>query len=230
MILARFLRFAFRLLYHRLAWIYDIVAAAVSAGQWKNWVLSTVPLLPETGRILEVGHGPGHLLEHLLRKGRRIAAVDLSPQMGRRARRMLRAAGLEAPLARANALALPFPPGAFDAVVATFPAEYIAERAAWVSFARVLAPGGRVVVLLGANPLGRGLLRSASRLLFRLTRQEIKVPEDLIRVRFEAALRETGLEVEFRQAEVDRSTVFLLLAKRDGSAERGSAEPSRFAI
>jgi ubiquinone/menaquinone biosynthesis C-methylase UbiE len=214
MILIRFLRFVFKLLYHQLAWTYDLVAWLVSAGQWRTWVLSTVPLLGAAGQILEIGHGPGHLQRQLLQDGRRVTGVDLSPQMGRLAFRRLRRAALSPRLVRADALHLPFRSAGFDAVAATFPAEYIADPAAWQSFARVLVPGGRVVVLLGANVLGSGPLRLLSRLLFRLTRQEVREPEALIRARFAHALADAGLEIEFKQVGVNGSTVFYCLGKK----------------
>ncbi len=59
------LRFFFRLLYHQFAFTYDLVAATVSLGRWKDWVLSVVPFIEGT-RILEIGHGPGHLQRALL--------------------------------------------------------------------------------------------------------------------------------------------------------------------
>jgi len=214
MIVVRLLRFAFRLLYHQFAWTYDFVAWIVSAGQWKKWVLSMEPHLDGAERILEIGHGPGNLQERLLRDGRRVVGVDLSPQMGRMAGRRLTRLGLAPRLVRADAQQLPFPGSAFDAVVATFPAEYIAEPAAWGSFYRVLADCGRILVLLGATPLGGGLLRRVSRLLFRITNQQIKEPGDVIRARFTSAMAESGLEIEFRRAEVNRSTVFFILGKK----------------
>ena len=54
------LRFFFYLLYHSFAFAYDLVAASVSLGRWKDWVLSVVPFI-EGNRVLEIGHGPGHL-------------------------------------------------------------------------------------------------------------------------------------------------------------------------
>jgi len=61
----QFLRLFFRLLYHQLAFTYDLVAASVSFNRWKDWVMSVVPFI-EGNRILEIGHGPGHLQRILL--------------------------------------------------------------------------------------------------------------------------------------------------------------------
>ena len=40
--------FAYELLYHPLAWSYDWVAALVSAGKWRDWVLTSLPYLKWT--------------------------------------------------------------------------------------------------------------------------------------------------------------------------------------
>ena len=60
-VINRILKTFFYLLYHRFAWAYDFVATAVSVGMWNEWVLSIIPYL-EGPKVLELGHGPGHLL------------------------------------------------------------------------------------------------------------------------------------------------------------------------
>jgi len=59
---------AFHLLYHEAAWAYDAVAAAVSLGQWRAWGAAALPFLPGP-RVLELGHGPGHMLIALTAAG-----------------------------------------------------------------------------------------------------------------------------------------------------------------
>ncbi len=59
-LIQRFLRVFFHLLYHPFAFAYDLVATVVSFGKWNEWVLSVIPFISGT-RILELGHGPGHL-------------------------------------------------------------------------------------------------------------------------------------------------------------------------
>ena len=54
------LRF-FHLLYHQLAWAYDAVSAAVSLGRWQDWGAAALPFV-NGASVLELGHGPGHLL------------------------------------------------------------------------------------------------------------------------------------------------------------------------
>ena len=41
----RLVSFGFRLLYHELAWSYDLVAWLVSCGQWQNWGRAALPYL-----------------------------------------------------------------------------------------------------------------------------------------------------------------------------------------
>ncbi|MDO8754211.1 MAG: hypothetical protein Q7J80_09995, partial [Anaerolineales bacterium] len=92
----RFMRFFFHLLYHSFAFTYDLVAAIVSFGGWNDWVLSILPFIAGT-RILELGHGTGHLQRILLTlrhgsgrdRGLFAVAIDESAQMGTLAKRRL---------------------------------------------------------------------------------------------------------------------------------------------
>lgn len=83
-----FIRTFFRLLYHELAWTYDLVAWFVSFGQWKAWGRAAISRL-RGPRVLELAHGPGHLLVAMTRAGLAPVGLDLSPQMGRLARARL---------------------------------------------------------------------------------------------------------------------------------------------
>lgn len=146
---ASLVRFGFRLLYNELAWTYDAVSYAVSLGQWREWTRAGLPFL-QGPHVLELGHGPGHLQVALREAGFRPVGLDLSAFMGRMAR-------VRAPaLVRARAEALPFPAGAFDSVLSTFPTVYIAEPATLAGVARVLRPGGRLVVVPEAMLSGGG--------------------------------------------------------------------------
>src|SRR5512133_1366539 len=167
------LRFFFYLLYHPFAFTYDLVAATVSLGRWKDWVLSVVPFI-EGNHILEIGHGPGHLQRVLLRRGLFAVGIDESAPMGRLAQKNLRRGIVQHPkhfsssirqgnytqtnLTRGLAQHLPFPSEYFDTLVATFPAEYIFEAITLDEAYRVLHPGGRFIILPGASILGRGLM------------------------------------------------------------------------
>jgi ubiquinone/menaquinone biosynthesis C-methylase UbiE len=144
----RFMRFFFHLLYHPFAFTYDFVAWIVSFGRWKDWVFSVFPFIEGT-RILELGHGPGHLQRFLLDRGLSPVALDESTQMGFIAKRRL---GGKHKLARGLSQALPCPANYFDTVVSTFPSEYIFDSRTLAEIKRVLRPGGKLVVLPAAFP------------------------------------------------------------------------------
>jgi ubiquinone/menaquinone biosynthesis C-methylase UbiE len=154
-------------LYAEFAWAYDLVSWVVSLGRWEAWRRVALRYLQGEQRILEVGCGTGHLLHDLAGRARLVFGCDSSPAMLRQARRR---AGRMVPLCRARAQALPFSAAAFDTVVCTFPAGYISDPHTWAEFARVLAPGGRVVVVYGVSAGGRTLGQRLVRLLLALGR------------------------------------------------------------
>src|SRR5574342_376957 len=82
------LRILFHLLYHQFAFAYDLVAAIVSFGRWKDWILEVVPFVEGT-RALEIGHGPGHLQRFLLNRNLVAVAIDESAPMNRLAKHRL---------------------------------------------------------------------------------------------------------------------------------------------
>ena len=82
------LRLFFRLLYHQFAFTYDLVAATVSFNRWKDWVMGVLPFI-QGNRVLEIGHGPGHLQRVLRSRGLMAVGLDESAQMGRLAKRNL---------------------------------------------------------------------------------------------------------------------------------------------
>ncbi|RME35919.1 MAG: class I SAM-dependent methyltransferase, partial [Thermoflexia bacterium] len=161
------------------AWAYDAVAWTVSRGKWTTWGSVALPFLAN-GPVLELAHGPGHLLLQMARWGLRPVGLDLSPQMSALARRRLRRAGLVPRLVRARAQHLPFPKGAFRSLVATFPTEFILDPATAREAARVLAPEGTLVLVLNAIPGGGDLLSYALRLLYRLTGQNQALPDEAL--------------------------------------------------
>ena len=214
----RLLRYLFHLLYHPLAWTYDWVAWTVSVGMWQRWVFSVLPVI-EGPHVLELGPGPGHLLKKLIQDpARKPVALEKSPQMRRIARRNLAKAGLAARILAGDALDLPFKSQTFDTIVATFPAEYIANPITWQQAARVLKPGGRFVVLLGAQVIGGGILHRAAALLFRVTGQAGALEQAVIRSRLEAALDKTDLQTRIIQKQVGKSRVFTVIAEKIAAA------------
>ncbi len=202
------LRLFFRLLYGPFAWTYDGVAWAVSRGKWRAWGAAVLPFIPG-GPVLELAHGPGHLLLRLARQGLQPVGLDLSRQMGALAYRRLRRAGLSPRLVRARAQRLPFPDATFRAVVATFPTEFILDPATAQEAARVLSQGGTVVVVPVAVPGGRGLLARALRFLYRVTGQDRFPPGDPF-----SAWRDAGFSLCTEWQRVGSDSVLLIRGTR----------------
>jgi SAM-dependent methyltransferase len=144
----------FGLLYRNRA-LYWLASTIPFAGQWRVWQRLALSRL--VGHIvLEVGCGPGKLLGDMLAAGYACSAIDRSPQMVDAARGELRRRGFSfsaSAVHRASVQGLPFADAIFDDVVSTFPTEYIADPDALREIARVLRPGGRLVVVLGAELL-----------------------------------------------------------------------------
>jgi SAM-dependent methyltransferase len=154
-------RWLFELLY-RSRTLYWLASTIPFAGQWRVWQRLALERVAGVD-TLEVGCGIGTLLGDTLERGYHARAVDRSPQMVAATRRELRRRGL--PLAPdtvqlASVQALPFDRASFDSIISTFPTDYIADPAALREIARVLRPGGRLVIVLGASLLpARAVLR-----------------------------------------------------------------------
>lgn len=206
-LLTRFLIFFFYLIYEPLAWSYDLVAWVVSLGRWKKWVYSTLLELPGP-RVLELGHGPGHLQLAMHQRGVQVFGLDRSAQMGRLARRRLAAAKVTPTLVRAMVEHLPFIPHAFDQIVATFPSEYIVQACTLAESHRVLTNNGKLVLLPVAWIRGNRLWDRAAGWLFRVTGQTPNWDS-----RFGVPLRAAGFSVEEKPIKLLSSEVMLIVAR-----------------
>jgi SAM-dependent methyltransferase len=155
---ARLRRGLFELLYkNRL--LYWFASTIPFAGHWRVWQRLVLPRL-RGHDVLEVGCGIGDLLVDMAQAGYRCQGIDRSPQMVAATRDKLARKGLagQADVIQGVVQALPFGDATFDSVVSTFPTEYIADPAALREIARVLRPGGRLIVVVGANLLPIGPL------------------------------------------------------------------------
>lgn len=209
----RLMRVFFRLLYHSMAWTYDLVAAAVSLGRWKRWVLAAEAMLPP-GRILELGFGPGHLQARLRSGGRDVYGLDESAQMALQAARRLRAGNTVRPnLARGLAQALPYSQAVFDGVVATFPTLYIIDPSTLSEIMRVLRPGGRLVVLSAAWHTGRSLPERFMSGLFRITGQ-VPQADPVHAEAFAVPFEQAGFLARVHWAEIPGSRLLFIVSER----------------
>lgn len=209
--LTRFLRLFFQWLYHPLAFTYDLVAAAVSFGRWNDWIREVLPHVCGT-RVLEVGHGPGHLQHSLLDLGLAPVGLDESAQMGRLAKtRLVKIGYTKIQLARGLTQFLPFPSGYFDTLLSTFPSEYIFDPQTLSEVWRVLHNGGRLVVLPVAWPRNRLL-----GWLFRVTGQSSAGVLGDVQERLIIPFVEAGFETDAQVVETQSGTLMLVIATKHG--------------
>jgi ubiquinone/menaquinone biosynthesis C-methylase UbiE len=140
--------------------------------------------------------------------GYQVAGLDLSPAMVRLTGRRVRRSDPEVLVCRGRAGALPFAAASFDAAVAAFPTAYIAEPACLSSVARVLRPGGRLVVVEGAILGERGIAGRMLQWLYRVTGQR-DPDEPGLAARFEAA----GFHARRETVAVEGTAVRLIVAE-----------------
>ena len=144
---------------------YDLLNRLLSAGRDVAWRREAVRALPADGAgrplaVLDVACGTADVALEVLRQRpeARVVGVDFSLDMLRFGRRKVRAAGLNGrcTLAGADALRLPFRDGLFDAALVAFGIRNLADRRGGLEeMARLVRPGGRVIVLEFARPQGR---------------------------------------------------------------------------
>lgn len=212
-LLSFLLRGFFRLLYHEIAWSYDYVAWAVSLGKWRSWVLSCVDYLPGF-KVLELGHGPGHLIRALSTSGKNVTGLDQSRQMGRQAYNRLRKARIYPQVIRGDAKDLPFPSNTFDHIVATFPSDYIFVEKSLLEAKRVISPGGTLVVVLVAWINGPKLKHKLAASLFRVTGQAPEVDFQVFAENACQPFKNIGFDTIVEAKEVDASFVMIIIAKK----------------
>jgi demethylmenaquinone methyltransferase / 2-methoxy-6-polyprenyl-1,4-benzoquinol methylase len=138
-----------RAMFDRIARVYDLMNSVMTAGlhhRWRERAADLAALAPG-GRALDVASGTGDLAVELERRvgpAGTVVGSDFSEPMLDVARRKSTAVRWE----WANALDLPYPDDGFDAATVGFGARNFSDLDRGLAeMARVVRPGGRVVVL-----------------------------------------------------------------------------------
>ena len=140
-----------RAMFDRIAGVYDVMNSVMTAGLHHRWRERAVDLarVGPGSRALDVATGTGDLAIALAARGAEVVGSDFSEGMLERARSKSAAVRWEL----GNALALEYPDGSFDAATVGFGARNFSDLAQGLGeMARVVRPGGRVVVLEITTP------------------------------------------------------------------------------
>jgi len=148
-----------RAMFDRIAGFYDVMNTVMTAGLHHRWRARAADLaqLPAGGSALDVACGTGDLAIELAKRvgsGGEVIGSDFAPEMLERARD--KAPELQWELG--NALDLPYASNRFDAATVGFGARNFSDLDRGLSeMARVVKPGGRVVILEITTPRKRPL-------------------------------------------------------------------------
>jgi demethylmenaquinone methyltransferase / 2-methoxy-6-polyprenyl-1,4-benzoquinol methylase len=145
-------------MFDRIAGVYDVMNSAMTAGlhhQWRQRAVDRAQVGPGSD-ALDVCCGTGDLALELRRRigpDGRVVGCDFSEPMLELARRKSGEEGLPVEFGWADALDLPYGDRSFDAVTVGFGARNLADLERGLSeMARVLRPGGRLVILEITRP------------------------------------------------------------------------------
>jgi demethylmenaquinone methyltransferase/2-methoxy-6-polyprenyl-1,4-benzoquinol methylase len=129
---------------------YDLTNTVLTAGldrRWRSLTRAALGLRPGE-RVLDLAAGTGVSTVSLARSGAFCVAADFSLGMLRAGR------SRQVPMVAADALHLPFPDGAFDAVTISFGLRNVVDPdRALAELARVTRAGGRLVVCEFSRPV-----------------------------------------------------------------------------
>jgi demethylmenaquinone methyltransferase/2-methoxy-6-polyprenyl-1,4-benzoquinol methylase len=140
-----------RAMFDRIAGVYDLMNTVMTAGLHHRWRERAVDLarVGPGSRALDVAAGTGDLAIELARRGADVVGSDFSEGMLAKAR--AKAPGIV--WEQADALSLPYADDAFDAATVGFGARNFSDLSRGLSeMARVVKPGGRVVILEITTP------------------------------------------------------------------------------
>ena len=140
-----------RAMFDRIAGVYDLMNGVMTAGLHHRWRARAVDLaqVAPGDRVLDVATGTGDLAIELASRGCSVVGSDFSEQMLDRAR----AKDARIEWAWGDALDLQYDDGAFAAATVGFGARNFSDLDKGIrEMARVVKPGGRVVILEITTP------------------------------------------------------------------------------
>jgi demethylmenaquinone methyltransferase/2-methoxy-6-polyprenyl-1,4-benzoquinol methylase len=146
-------------MFDRISGIYDLINRTMTAGLDRDWRRRAAELadVREGDRVIDVATGTGDLAIELARRAGstgEVVGCDFSEAMLTHARAKAPHVHFE----YADALALPYADDSFDAATSAFAVRNFSDLKAGLSeLARVVRPGGRVVVLEFTTPQRRPL-------------------------------------------------------------------------
>ena len=136
--------------FNRVAERYDLMNDLMSFGLhrlWKAFAVSVARIRPGE-RVLDVASGSGDLARAFAARGAEVWMSDINGPMLARGRDRMLDAGRMAPAVQCDAERLPFRSATFDCVSVGFGLRNMTHKdAALAEMARVLKPGGRLLVL-----------------------------------------------------------------------------------
>ena len=138
-------------MFDRIAGVYDVMNTVMTSGLHHRWRSRAADLarIGPGDRALDVATGTGDLAIELASRGADVVGSDFSEGMLARAR----AKAPELRWEQADAMALPYADGEFAAATVGFGARNFGDLAQGLrEMARVVRPGGRVVVLEITTP------------------------------------------------------------------------------
>lgn len=134
---------------------YDRTNALLSGGNATLWRIQTTRAVnPQPGeRVLDLAAGTGTSSAALTKSGAHVVAADFSAGMLAEGQRRLSSNAL-IEWVQADAMALPFADGEFDAATISFGLRNVLDpQKALAEMFRVLKPGGRIVVTEFSHPV-----------------------------------------------------------------------------
>jgi ubiquinone/menaquinone biosynthesis C-methylase UbiE len=154
-------RILFQALYGPGARFYDRFTYWFFAGEWRRWQITALDAIPAGSVVVELGAGTGALAAPVAERFAVWIGIERSPHMIAVAKQRNRPP--RPAFVRADAARLPLRTQLADAIVTTFPSNYIADPLVLSETQRVLKQDGRLVVVLTGDLDAVGIRRRIAR-------------------------------------------------------------------